>query len=452
MTETKDLLVTLEDLKAVHDDHKEKLKEKVDKEDGKGLSTNDYDAAAKEKVDAIPADPKYTDTVYDDAPIKSGSAENAALHLGFYLDSDGDVCQKDDQEGKVGSEATMRKIWGALFERKTHIKAATQKEVWTPDSIATIKHISDAGLAKQFLNIGDQIIVTYTDTDGNTYEMPWDVVHIGDATLADGTIKKDAVYLQSHYATVERMEFDGQELEEATEETATEGLYYYGDDGNGYTLLTLNAGDAVPYTSYTKIVHNTVKDPTLNVLYGGYGRASHSAIRQWLNSSAAKGQWWTAQHVGDCAPYSANEFNGFLAGLPADFVSCIATVKITQALNTVTEPDITIGSESYTDKVFLPTFEQMYVAPETPSGLEYEAWDYYKQLAVDAGLKGKFMPGTSYPALVNCRLDYNMYTTWVWLSSACREASCAVWYVYSSGIVNIDGANNSNACRPACVI
>ena len=43
---------------------------KVDKVTGKGLSTNDYTNAAKAKVDAIPADPKYTDTVYDDTEIK----------------------------------------------------------------------------------------------------------------------------------------------------------------------------------------------------------------------------------------------------------------------------------------------------------------------------------------------------------------------------------------------
>jgi len=36
---------------------------KVDKISGKGLSTNDYSNTAKSKVDAIPASPKYTDTV-----------------------------------------------------------------------------------------------------------------------------------------------------------------------------------------------------------------------------------------------------------------------------------------------------------------------------------------------------------------------------------------------------
>lgn len=42
---------------------------KVDKVAGKGLSTHDYDNAAKAKVDAIPDEPKYTDTVYDDTEV-----------------------------------------------------------------------------------------------------------------------------------------------------------------------------------------------------------------------------------------------------------------------------------------------------------------------------------------------------------------------------------------------
>ena len=40
------------------------LTNKVDKETGKGLSTNDFTNVDKAKVEAIPADPKYTDTTY----------------------------------------------------------------------------------------------------------------------------------------------------------------------------------------------------------------------------------------------------------------------------------------------------------------------------------------------------------------------------------------------------
>lgn len=44
---------------------KDSLTNKVDKVTGKDLSTNDYTNEAKAKVDAIPADPKYTDTIQD---------------------------------------------------------------------------------------------------------------------------------------------------------------------------------------------------------------------------------------------------------------------------------------------------------------------------------------------------------------------------------------------------
>lgn len=44
---------------------RDSLNNKVDKVTGKDLSTNDYTNEAKAKVDAIPADPKYTDTIQD---------------------------------------------------------------------------------------------------------------------------------------------------------------------------------------------------------------------------------------------------------------------------------------------------------------------------------------------------------------------------------------------------
>lgn len=53
------------DLDAVQENIKALNKNKVSKENGKQLSTNDYTNEAKAKVDAIPSDPKYTDTVQD---------------------------------------------------------------------------------------------------------------------------------------------------------------------------------------------------------------------------------------------------------------------------------------------------------------------------------------------------------------------------------------------------
>ena len=45
---------------------------------GKGLSSNDYTDSAKQKVDAIPSNPKYTDTTYSDATTSSAGLMSAA--------------------------------------------------------------------------------------------------------------------------------------------------------------------------------------------------------------------------------------------------------------------------------------------------------------------------------------------------------------------------------------
>ena len=59
------------------------LDKKVDKVSGKGLSTNDFTDAAKQKVDAIPSDPKYTDTTY-----KLADGQNAGISLNNYTSAE----------------------------------------------------------------------------------------------------------------------------------------------------------------------------------------------------------------------------------------------------------------------------------------------------------------------------------------------------------------------------
>lgn len=55
------------------------LSNKVDKVSGKSLSTNDYDSTAKAKVDAIPSNPKYTDTIVSVVDNLSTSDSTKAL-------------------------------------------------------------------------------------------------------------------------------------------------------------------------------------------------------------------------------------------------------------------------------------------------------------------------------------------------------------------------------------
>ena len=91
----------------------------------------------------------------------------------------------------------------------------------------------------------------------------------------------------------------------------------------------------------------------------GNNKYSVSNIDQWLNSSAAVGQWYSAQHAADQAPDNAHVWNnyneydqdaGFLNGFDAAFVSALMDTTLKVALNTVTDG----GSyESITRKMFL---------------------------------------------------------------------------------------------------
>ena len=73
-------------------------------------------------------------------------------------------------------------------------------------------------------------------------------------------------------------------------------------------------------------------NPDANRAQYGCNRWDWSAIRQWLNSAAAPGEWWTAQHEYDAAPAYAATLAGFMADLPADFLSAVAPARLVTAL------------------------------------------------------------------------------------------------------------------------
>ena len=117
-------------------------------------------------------------------------------------------------------------------------------------------------------------------------------------------------------------------------------------------MLNLQPGDRVPYEQFTGIYHSIAN--SANIFSNGYNRWSHSAIRQWLNSDADAGEWWTSQHIGDTAPAQATTTDGFMKGLDEDFLNVVQPVKVTTATNTVTDGgviDITY------DRFFLPSLD-----------------------------------------------------------------------------------------------
>ena len=295
----------------------------------------------------------------------------------------------------------------------------------SPTDYENIARIVRNGDAQKYWNIGDQIITTYTDTAGNEYEMPWDVVAFRDVELEDGTTKPGMI-IQSHYATVEEIQFDAAEPDRPAEA-----------DYNG------------------------------QIKQYGWNRYSMSAYRQWLNSDALAGAWWTAQHEYDAAPSQANTVNGFMHGLPADFLAMLKPVKVEICRN-YRDPDSAQSSSTYEydttyDKFWLPSKEEEYTVVNEPNHREGTAWEYWKEtLAVPALEINESLPQQNYASAevthaikahrhfpLNSKQGSAVVVRW---RSANRYFSNSVWLVYTAGYVYTNYASTSYRSSPACAI
>ena len=102
----------------------------------------------------------------------------------------------------------------------------------------------------------------------------------------------------------------------------------------------------------------------------GNNRYLHSNLLQWLNSNAAAGAWYSAQHSADAPPTNANVYSnyneydawaGFLAMLEPKFVAELLNTTQTVVKNTVTDG----GSyETVTSKMFLASTTEVGLANE----------------------------------------------------------------------------------------
>lgn len=99
---------------------------KVDKVNGKGLSSNDYTDAAKKKVDAIPANPKYTDTVADLTPYAKMSDLSKE-----YDERKADISKvmSDHATDIQGVKADIKTAKDALTEDINNAKAAHDADI-----------------------------------------------------------------------------------------------------------------------------------------------------------------------------------------------------------------------------------------------------------------------------------------------------------------------------------
>lgn len=312
-------------------------------------------------------------------------------------------------------------------------------ELAYPKTIKDLQTLAKMNLAADVVSIGDEFTDTYT-YNGTEYEMPWIVTDIKEVEFEDGSTGQ-GVYLEAKYATIESIQFDAPHQEVATEETAVEGLYYIGRTDNTYTLLDLNAGESIPYSDYTYIYHDTIRDTSLNIYRYGHNRVSTSAYRQWLNSDADKGNWWTAPKVGYCPPTQLNSQKGFMAGLSQEFIDCVAKTKRTYYTNSVTDGSVI---DVLYDKFFAATVTEIYGSANDNEGTY---WPYYKEVT------GLTSPSNSQnTGRIKYALNAKTSPQGCWSFSSYRGNSCNVWYRYTTGQLYSNYAYGSFRAVPACVI
>lgn len=101
----------------------------------------------------------------------------------------------------------------------------------------------------------------------------------------------------------------------------------------------------------------------------GNNRYLYSNIRQWLNSAAAAGAWYTAQHSADAPPTDANVWDGYndydaQAGFQNDFSANFRNALLSTSLTVVKASVDGGGTETVADKVFLLSATEVGLADE----------------------------------------------------------------------------------------
>lgn len=184
----------------------------------------------------------------------------------------------------------------------------------------------------------------------------------------------------------------------------------------------------------------------------GNNRWIYANIRQWLNSQAAAGQWYSAQHGQDAPPSNANVWDnyneyqqeaGFLAGFSANFLAALLTTTHTVGKAQVDGG----GTESCTDKIFLATCTEVGLSGDVTAGSKLAIFSN------DASRQAKpTAEAVSKSEYTNSSLNANSPWYW-WLADAYASRSFSVRYVYSSGALDWGHAcNGGRGVRPLCNI
>ena len=175
----------------------------------------------------------------------------------------------------------------------------------------------------------------------------------------------------------------------------------------------------------------------------GNNKIGQANLIQWLNSSAAAGSWYTAQHTADQAPSNSYESTGtngydtkagFLNLWTADEIALLQDVTLTLVNNTVTDGG---GTYTKTVKVWCPTRYEMGLGNEASGvndGGGFGAFSYFTDN------NSRIMKISAACAANNPYSKSQSHTTdtawYYWLGTPYAGISGNVRYVYTDGSLN----------------
>lgn len=283
------------------------------------------------------------------------------MDINKYMPRGGRVVCEDNTEVNIGD----------LLKQIATVQTGTvDVSSWTK-----IRNLRKSGLAEKVLTVGDIIDDTWTDVAApKEYPYQWHVADFQPIELQNGDTEA-SMLVQAHWAHPFGVQFSHQRAFLACPDGLPVGSYYFtiesawGNNVKAGDIVCFKTTKVVPaggrvsgcygapdqakanwriYThsadgktqietitpTFTKTdsatnlgtQHLNKREGNLNStqeMAYGWNRWKTSALRQYLNSEAAKGAWWTAQDEWDVAPDQLKDKAGFLSGCSADFLSAL---------------------------------------------------------------------------------------------------------------------------------
>ena len=431
-------------------------------------------------LEAIGAATEAAETATENANTAASAANSAAQA----------AAGAENLNARVEATATGATIYitnRAGVETSAHIDTLNAVETWED-----IRNVVRMGLGATLFPVGYEFTTLDADTENN---IVW-VVRAHDHHTAENTrlMHTMTIEMKNVYSlasgTYKSLQFDSPEALYYAEEELAAGTYNFsllaGYDttyGGGKTLsFTLAnpvpAGGVIMFpwayqkqstdTKISTYASNTataaietvpvteaadgaalgtadgagVLNHAHRIRYGSNNYAQ-SAARQWLNSSAAAGSVWAPQTKFDRPPSWVTTYNGFMHGLPSDFLAVVQAASIPCRTNGIHETNSLDGTayttnQVYTlsDKFFLLSRPEIWGTWDSTSYKDGELLDYYDGLT-DTERK---------------KYDENGSVRSVWLRSPHPSTAHHVRVVYTDGSVNGNGAYGSYGVAAACII